>query len=102
MELHTRKKVEIVIDAAARERVLAIIREAGAKGYTIVPRVEGQGHRGLRSGHDIFDPARNVRITTVATQAVAERILRDVLVVLEKHAGIAYLSDVQVAGADYF
>jgi nitrogen regulatory protein PII len=102
MQLHSKKKVEIIVDAAARERVTRIVERAGAKGYSIVNKVQGRGPRGIRGSHDIFDEARNVLIIVVASAEVAQRILDSVLPFLETTAGVAYVSDVSVARDDHF
>ncbi|HET6403088.1 MAG TPA: DUF190 domain-containing protein [Candidatus Thermoplasmatota archaeon] len=100
--MHPKKKVTVVIDAAASESVVRIVRDAGAKGHTLIPHVQGAGHRGIRRGHDIFEPAQNVLIVVICDPPVAERIVRDVMGLLERHAGIAYTEDVEVARADLF
>jgi PII-like signaling protein len=100
--MHPKKKVTIVIDAAAAESVVALIREAGAKGHTLIPRVQGAGHRGIRRGHDIFEPAQNVLLVVICDPPVAARIVESVMGLLERHAGIVYTSDVEVARADLF
>lgn len=100
--MHPRKKVTIVIDRAALPQVVALVKGAGAKGYTLIPNLGGEGHRGIRSGHDIFEPAQNVLLVVIAREEVARRIVDDVMDLLERHAGIVYLSDVEVARADLF
>ena len=98
-----KKKVEIVVDAAALDAVVAIVESAGAKGYTIVPKASGKGHRGVRAAHDVFeDEAKNALVIVVAPEDVARRILTESLRLLESYAGIAYLTDVEVARGDYF
>lgn len=100
--MHAKKKVTIVIDAAAAEQVATIAKDAGAKGYTLIPRVLGQGHRGIRRGHDIFEPAQNVLIVVICDAGVAERIVARVMTLLERHAGIVYTSNVEVARDELF
>jgi PII-like signaling protein len=100
--MHAMKKVEIVIDAAARDRIVEIARDAGAKGHTVVPRVSGQGPRGVRVSHDIFDETPNVLIVVIAPAAVAERIVAAASELLERQAGILTVTDVQVVRRDHF
>lgn len=101
-KMHPKKKVEIVVDASACDRMVRIIENAGAKGHTVIPQVTGKGHRGIRSGHDIFEDTRNVVILAIVPEPIAMRILEEALRVLETTAGVAYVSDVQVARDDYF
>jgi len=94
LPLHPKKKVEIVIDSAATEEAVALIERSGAKGHTVV--------RGIRTGHDIFEHGQNDLIIVVTRPEVAERIVRDVMRLLESFAGVAYVSDVQVVRDDHF
>lgn len=100
--MHPKKKVTIVIDAAGKDKVVALVEEAGAKGHTLLPNVQGAGHRGIRRGHDIFEPAQNVLLVVICDPPVAERIVGSVMGLLERYAGIVYTEDVEVARADLF
>lgn len=102
MNLVPRKKIEIVVDATAEADVVAIIERAGAKGYTVIPNVSGRGHRGIRTSHDIFDPAPNVIIIAVCAESIADRIIDNTMQLLERRAGILTVTDVQVARGDLF
>lgn len=103
VEMHAMKKVEIVIDEAAVDRVVRVIEQANATGYTIVRNVSGTGSRGVRSaGDDIFDTFSNALIIVVTRPPAAERILEGVLRIMKTHAGIVYTVDVGVARPDHF
>lgn len=102
METHRKRKVEIVVDAAHVESVIAIVEKHGAKGYTVIDEIHGKGHRGLRAGHDIFAKGRNALVIVIASPAIGDAILADAVALLRTRAGIAYASDVDVAREDYF
>lgn len=102
MKLVPRKKVEIVVDAIAEQDVVTLVERAGATGYTVVPNVGGRGHRGIRVGHDIFDPAPNVLVIVVCAEAIADRIVEDAMRLLERRAGILTVTDVGVARGELF
>jgi len=97
-----RKKVEIVVDDAGLDEVLALIDAAGAKGYTVVRNVEGKGDRGLRAGHDLAGSFRNALVIVVAPEDVARRIVEGTLRLLEGRPGIVLQSDVEVARGGQF
>ncbi len=92
MQLHTLKKVTIVIEDNLRQSLVKKICELGATGYTC-HEVQGFGSRGARS-----DPfANNVEIEVVCAEPVANAILTFVAHnYFENHACIAWLMDVQV------
>jgi nitrogen regulatory protein PII len=99
---HPKKKIEIVIDAIAVPDVIAIVRKSGAKGHTVIPNATGSGPRGKRGRHDIFQEGENAVILVIADETVVLAILESVMTLLESYAGVAFVSDVQVARADHF
>lgn len=46
------KRLEIVVDTPHLERLLSRLRDAGAKGYTVLPNASGFGDRGTQRGDD--------------------------------------------------
>lgn len=99
MELITLPLLTIVAEAVLRERLIEELHRAGAKGYTVTD-VVGDGSRHIRSG-DL--PGENVRIETITTHEVADRLLDRLATVYFPHyAIIAFVSDVRVVrGAKY-
>ena len=99
---HRRKRVEIIVERARVAAILDRIRQLGATGYTMIPDVSGQGHRGMMGGGEVFDVYRSVMILTIAPEDVARRILAEVHAMMEDYTGIVYLSDVEVIRAGHF
>jgi nitrogen regulatory protein P-II 2 len=100
MNTHPMKLVTIVCEALAREPLKALLREAGAHGYTLFT-VEGQGAKGPRLA-DIQEFA-NIQVEVIVPSAVAGQLLAR----LEKdffprYAMVAYESDVRVLRRDKF
>ncbi|ACI98663.1 P-II family nitrogen regulator [Rhodospirillum centenum] len=102
METHRRKRVEIVVERARAPTILGRIRELGATGYTLIPDVSGQGHRGMMGGGEVFDTYRTVMILVIAHEDLARTLLAEIHALLENYTGIVYLSDVEVVRADHF
>lgn len=102
VQLHPKKKIVIVIDATAVPDVVAIAKRAGAKGHTLIPHATGRGSRGVRGAHDIFDEGQNAIVIVIGENDVVLRILDEAMTLLESYAGVAYVSDVQVARPDHF
>lgn len=100
MNTHPMKLVTIICEALARERVLRILVEEGARGHTAFP-VEGLGATGSRVA-DIEDFA-NIQIEVVVPPPVAERVLarlqRDMML---HFAMIVYETDIRVLRQDKF
>ena len=89
----------IVAESVLRERLIAELHRAGAKGYTITD-VVGDGSRHIRSG-DL--PGENIRIETITTREIADHLLNVLANEYFPHfAIIAFVSDVNVVrGAKY-
>jgi nitrogen regulatory protein PII len=99
--LQRMKKIEIVIEMVKLEKVIAIIDEAGASGYTIISAVAGRGTRGRRAGGALTDVFKNAMVVTVVDDAGAEQILRRVGKLIQNFAGMAVVTDVSVLWPDY-
>lgn len=93
------KEVTIIAEGLLEERLVRELRQLGARGYT-VGEVRGEGSRGVRAseweGH-------NVRIETLVSAEVADRILAHVAKhYFEHYAVVAYLSDVEVVRGEKY
>jgi nitrogen regulatory protein PII len=95
------KKIEIVIERVKLDRVIAIIDEAGASGYTILPSVTGRGHRGRRAGVGLTDVFKNSMVVTVVEDPVAEKILQQINRLIQNFAGMAVVTDASALWPEY-
>ncbi|SHK32318.1 P-II family nitrogen regulator [Rhodothermus profundi] len=95
----TLKLVTIVAERVLQERLLRTLKELGARGYTLTD-VSGEGSRGVRAseweGH-------NVKIETIVSPEVAERIIEHVAEHYFQHyAVIVYAQPVEVVRGDKY
>ncbi len=95
------KKVEIVIEAIMLDEVISIIDEAGVSGYTILPSVTGQGHRGHRTGLGFTDVFNHAMIFTLTDEVAAIKISQEVKKLIQNYAGVVIISDADVVWPDY-
>ncbi len=95
------KKVEIVIEAVMLEEVLAIIDQAGAGGYTILPSVTGRGHRGHRSGFGLTNVFQNTMVFTLVNEETALKISQKIKNLIQNYAGVVIISDADIVWPDY-
>ena len=93
------KRVTIVGEAVLEKRLVALVRAAGAKGYTLID-CRGEGSRGVRASE--WEGA-NVKLETLVAGTVAGEILavlaRDYF---ERFAVVAYVDDVQVVRGEKY
>lgn len=93
------KRVTIVGEAVLEKRLVALVREAGAKGFTRLA-CSGEGSRGVRASD--WEGA-NVKLETLVSAEVANVILatlaRDYF---EHFAVVAYVDEVHVVRGDKY
>jgi nitrogen regulatory protein PII len=102
MQLHPKKRIEIVVEASCASKILEMIEATGAKGYTLLNEVSGKGHRGVRNDSHLTDVFRNVLIIVIAAESIALEIIRKSQPLLENYAGIVTVSDVEVVRNEHF
>jgi nitrogen regulatory protein PII len=99
MEKTTLKLVTIVGEAVLEARLIREVLRLGAKGYTL-SEVQGEGSRGVRTGELA---GKNIKIETVVTPEVADRILERLAEAYFPHyAVIAYVETVEVVRGEKY
>ena len=93
------KLITIVAEPVLEDRISAEIKSLGARGYH-VSSVHGEGSRGMRASEV---PGDSVRIETVVSAPVADRILAHIAEQYFPHyAVITYVSDVGVVRGEKY
>jgi nitrogen regulatory protein PII len=93
------KRITIVAEPVLEERLTADCTRLGASGFT-VSFVHGQGSRGMRASEL---PGEGVKIETIVSSVVADRILERVATQYFPHyAVIAWVTDVAVVRGDKY
>lgn len=92
-------RLTIVGEAVLESRLVALIRAAGARGYTCI-ECRGQGSRGVRASE--WEGA-NVQIETLVSATVANDILATVARDYFEHfAVVAWVDEVRVVRGDKY
>lgn len=98
MQTHARKKLEIIVEAAALKRAEQILIEAGVHVFTVLVGYES---RGLSDRWE--DPALEQRlIVAVTTADIAERVAERLVDLFKRYPGVLFTSDVEVLRAERF
>lgn len=93
------KLVTLIIERVLKDKVLRDLRKLGAKGWTLT-NVSGNGSRGVRASEW---EGENLRVETVVSPAVADKILEHVSAMYFAHyAVIVYMENVQVVRGDKY
>ena len=99
MQLYPLKLVTIIADEVIEKRLVADVKKLGAKGYTI-GKEHGEGAKGERMSEW---EGENVRLETLVSESVAEKIMAHLAVeYFPNYTIIAYLSDVAVLRGEKF
>lgn len=99
MDTVERQLITIVAEAVVERRLVDDVKKCGAKGYSL-SHVTGEGVTG-RHTLDLNGPS--VRVESVVTDEVAERILEMLAAkYFERFAVIAWLTPARVARPDRF
>lgn len=92
-------KLTVVSESLLREELLKLMRQAGAKGFTIT-QADGEGSRGVRATEW---EGPNTRIETIVSAQVADDIIDQLAnSYFEDYAVIAWMTDVTVWRAKKF
>ena len=89
------KRLEIIIDAPEVPTLLAVLKKAGADGYTVFSPVTGSGDRGERRNDEPGGGSANAYILTAASPEKASALIEAVRPILKKRGGVCLVSDAQ-------
>lgn len=103
LQLHRRRKIEVVVHAEDLAAVEDLLKTAGVGGWTMIRDVAGMGHGGFHQGKTIFnDRTGLVMFVGVAEADVISEVAIGLARLFETRPGVTFLSDVEVMRSDYF
>jgi nitrogen regulatory protein PII len=89
------KRLDIIVNSYDVPRVVALLEEAGAEGYSVFPRVQGHGHRGARSADELTGVFQNSCVMCACNPEVVEKLTPGLRQLLQQTGGVCLLSDTQ-------
>ncbi|MEJ5219188.1 DUF3240 family protein [Cognatishimia sp. D5M38] len=102
MQMHSAKRVEIVIERPLESRLTDALNEAGVTGYTIVPVRGGSGRSGPWTREGQVGRAGMVMIVCLIRPDRLDSLLEAAFAVVERHIGVVSVTDAQVLRAERF
>lgn len=102
MQMHSAKRVEIVIEKPLESRLTDALNEAGVTGYTIVPVRGGSGRSGPWTREGQVGRAGMVMIVCLIRPDRLDSLLEAAFAVVERHIGVVSVTDAQVLRAERF
>jgi len=103
MLTHPKKRIEIMVEAPLTNRVLSILDEHKAPGYTVLPAVAGRGADGSWHRDGLVGRAGSVvQIVCIVDTSRVDDILEPLFALVSRQIGIVTVSDVQVIRPEHF
>ena len=97
------RKIEVVVRAEDLDLVETALEGAGLPGWTMIRDVAGKGHDGFHQGRTLFsDRTGLVMFVGVAPDDAVTRAAEALATMFRSHAGVLFLSDVEVIRSSYF
>ena len=95
--MHTKKRLELIIEKPALKRAGRVLEEAGVTGYTVFPAMAGYGAgRRWQRGTDLSASADLVMLISIMDETTAAKAIDNLENLVGAHIGVLSLSDVQV------
>ncbi len=101
--MHTRLRLELIIERMAAPRACNIIEDAGLTGYTVLPALSGFGGvtRWSRDS-DMSASSDMVVVISIGTNAQVQSALQELERLLASHIGVLSVGEVGVLRSDRF
>ena len=95
MIMHPKKRIEILVEAPAFERVAERLSAANTMGYSVLPVITGRGRGGTWSSDgQVADAGKMVAIICIVDEARLDEVVSSIFAVLSRQIGIVSVSDV--------
>jgi nitrogen regulatory protein PII len=100
---YPKKRIAIVIEQPALNRVLDALDRLAVTGYTVYPVVAGRGRGGSWRADDLVsDAGRMVSVVCVCDPAKVDAVIEPIYKIVARQVGIITISDCEVLRADHF
>jgi PII-like signaling protein len=102
MDVHPKKKIEVVVETPMVRRVLEIMKEHGGTGATVLPILRGQGTSGDWSDKDLGSAMDMQMVMVITGPRRAVVISEAVYEALSDYRCMILISDVEVIRNENF
>lgn len=103
MELHSKKRIELIIEKMAHKRACRVLEAAGMTGYTVLPAMAGFGGGNRWNRETDISSARDmVVIVSIGDEYRVTEAMEQISDILGDHIGVVSVTDVDVLRPDRF
>ncbi|MCU0838790.1 MAG: DUF190 domain-containing protein [Rhodospirillales bacterium] len=100
--MHTKKKIEVIIEQPASHLVTELLDRHGATGYTVLSAATGRGSSGWWERSPVTVARQQVVIIAVIAPERAPAIIDDLGTLLQDFHGVVFVSEVEVIRSERF
>jgi len=103
MEMHPKKRIEVVVEAPLLNRLLALLDESNVSGYTVLPAIAGRGHHGPWNREGLAtDAGRMVVVVLIVGPDAVSALMDRIFPLIARQIAIVTVSDVEVVRGERF
>jgi PII-like signaling protein len=102
MQLHRKKRIEIIAEAAIVPTLIETLRAQGASGYTVIPAILGSGHAGAWSESAMNTAMQMQLVLVIASPGLADSLVEQLRPLVAEYKAILMISEVEVIRGDHF
>ncbi len=102
MDVHPKKKIEVMVETPIVNKVIGIMRDCGATGVSVLPVLRGEGHTGDWSDKDLGGAIDMQMVMVITGPRRAAQIRDQVFAALADYRAMILLSDVEVIRNEHF
>jgi PII-like signaling protein len=103
MELHSKKRIELIIEKMAHKRACRVLEAVGMTGYTVLPAMAGYGGGNRWNRETDISSARDmVVIVSIGDTHRVTEAMEQISDILGDHIGVVSVTDVDVLRPDRF
>lgn len=104
MEIYSKKRINIIVENIYQDKVIKLLEDSGASGFTVYKNITGKGRHGIKRDHGtIGSVAANIELYTITSPEVADQILLGLKKMIDNGVMlIVHIMDVSVIREDYF
>lgn len=103
MDMHRKKRLEIILEAPAMNRLANALEQAGVTGYTVLPVLAGKGTTGVWTRDGLVGGAgAMVCVICIIDPSKVDGVMERIMAVLARQIGIVTIGDVDVVRGERF
>ncbi len=103
MQMHLKKRIEIVIETPLMRRIVQKLDDEKVTGYSVFPMISGRGHQGeWTTDGQVGTSEQMVTVVSIVDANRVDSVVQTIFELLTRQIGFVTVSDVLVMRPDRF